>query len=246
MFVFRGCGHRRARRPRPRGGARSPRRSKSSPRNRPVTWRSSSAARGRTGCEWSCRTPHPSGLTSYSPPAWSPPAHPAREASRAWGSVRPTTSRAPSARSDRHGRTVGSARLHQPINRSTSTVTVPVGQRVEIAIPAVCLNYGSPTPTPRDKFELMDVDDYSRDPRVRKALRSLATMGTSHGVAQAAMWHLCNGVPFETWDRQGESRQRTRGGIGCPLRRRGRRLSGFGAGRPYLPDREPRDRLCLG
>jgi hypothetical protein len=77
------------------------------------------------------------------------------------------------------------------------TVAVPVGQRVEIAIPAVCLNYGMPTPTARDKFALMDVNDYSPDPRVRKALRSLATLGTSHGVAQATMWHLCNGVPFE-------------------------------------------------
>ncbi len=92
----------------------------------------------------------------------------------------------------------GGFRSIAPTDQSRSyTVTVPVGQRVEIAIPAVCLNYGSPTPTPRDKFELMDVNDYSRDPRVRKALRSLATLGTSHGVAQATMWHLCNGVPFE-------------------------------------------------
>ena len=79
----------------------------------------------------------------------------------------------------------------------TDAVTVPVGQTVEISIPAVCLNYGMPTPTPRNRFTLMDVDDYSQDPRVRKALRSLATLGTSHGVAQAAMWRVCNDVPFE-------------------------------------------------
>jgi hypothetical protein len=77
------------------------------------------------------------------------------------------------------------------------TITVPVGQTVEVTIPAVCLNYGLDAPTSRDRFELMDVNDYSRDPRVRKALRSLALMGTSHGVAQAAMWRLCNDVPFE-------------------------------------------------
>jgi hypothetical protein len=82
-------------------------------------------------------------------------------------------------------------------NTPGSTVTVPVGQKVELSLTAVCLNYGRPTPTPHDKFELMDVDDYSADPRVRKALRSLATLGTSRGVAQAAMWHLCNGLPFE-------------------------------------------------
>jgi len=79
----------------------------------------------------------------------------------------------------------------------SGSVTVPVGQTVEVAIPAVCLNFGMPTPTPRNKFELMDVDDYSKNPRVRKALRSLATLGTSHGVAQAAMWRVCNDVPFE-------------------------------------------------
>ena len=77
-------------------------------------------------------------------------------------------------------------------------VTIPVGQTVEITLPSVCLNYGVRTPNIRDKFELVDVDDYTNDPRVRKALRSLATFGTSQGVAQAAMWRVCNDVPFET------------------------------------------------
>jgi hypothetical protein len=77
-------------------------------------------------------------------------------------------------------------------------VTVPIGETIDLSIPAVCLNFGLPSPTPRDTFTLEDVDDYSSDPRVRKALRSLATLGTSHGVAQAAMWRICNDLPFET------------------------------------------------
>ncbi len=77
-------------------------------------------------------------------------------------------------------------------------VTVPVGETIDLSIPAVCLNFGLPSPTPRDTFTLKDVDDYSSDPRVRKALRSLANLGTSHGVAQAAMWRVCNDLPFET------------------------------------------------
>ncbi len=32
---------------------------------------------------------------------------------------------------------------------------------------------------------------------MRAALRSLATYGTSHGVAQAVMWRVCNDVTFE-------------------------------------------------
>jgi hypothetical protein len=75
-------------------------------------------------------------------------------------------------------------------------VTVPAGQKVDVDIPSVCLNFGLPTPTARDRFRLVDVDDYSKDVRVRKALRALATMGTSHGTAQAAMWRVCNNVPF--------------------------------------------------
>lgn len=76
-------------------------------------------------------------------------------------------------------------------------VVVPAGQSVELTVVSVCLNFGVATPTPRDRFELVQVDDYSSDPRVRKALRSLATFGTSQGVAQAVMWRVCNDLPFE-------------------------------------------------
>ncbi len=77
------------------------------------------------------------------------------------------------------------------------TVTVPVGETIDVTIPAVCLNYGLPTPTARNTFRLMDVSEYSSNPLVRKALRSLATFGTSHGVAQAVMWRVCNDLSFE-------------------------------------------------
>jgi hypothetical protein len=76
-------------------------------------------------------------------------------------------------------------------------VTVPVGETIELTIPGVCLNYGIPAPTPRNILRLMDVGEYSRDPLVQKALRSLATYGTSHGVAQAVMWRVCNDLSFE-------------------------------------------------
>jgi hypothetical protein len=87
---------------------------------------------------------------------------------------------------------------------SQPAVTVPAGQKVDVDIPAVCLNFGLPTPTPRDRFRLVDVDDYSKDARVAKALRGLASLGTSHGTAQAAMWRVCNNVPFETMLAKGD------------------------------------------
>ncbi len=75
-------------------------------------------------------------------------------------------------------------------------VTVPAGQTVELTVVSVCLNFGVRTPGLRDKFELVDVEDYTTDPRARKALRTLATYGTGQGVAQAVMWKVCNDVPF--------------------------------------------------
>lgn len=83
----------------------------------------------------------------------------------------------------------------EPRSRS---VTVPAGEVVDVTIPGVCLNYGVPAPTPRDSLILMDVNTYTTNPRIRKALRSLATMGTSQGVAQAVMWRVCDDLPYET------------------------------------------------
>ncbi len=77
------------------------------------------------------------------------------------------------------------------------SMTIPAGESLDVNVTAVCLNYGLPTPTLRDRFTLMDVDDYSTDNRVRRSLRSLCRIGTSQGVAQAVMWRVCNDLTFE-------------------------------------------------
>lgn len=79
---------------------------------------------------------------------------------------------------------------------TADAVTVPADMTVEMTVVSVCLNFGIRTPGMNDRFELVDVDDYTTDPRARKALRSLTTYGTGHGVAQAVMWRVCNDVPF--------------------------------------------------
>ncbi len=103
----------------------------------------------------------------------------------------------PSASSRPTRRPAASARSPSTGEPGSRSVAVPAGESVDVSIPGVCLNYGLPAPTPRDTLTLMDVDTYTTDPRIRKALRTLATVGTSHGVAQAVMWHLCNDLPFE-------------------------------------------------
>ena len=49
----------------------------------------------------------------------------------------------------------------------------------------------------------MTVEEYTTNPRIRKALRSLATYGTSLGVAQSVMWRVCNDLSFEAMVEQG-------------------------------------------
>ena len=79
-------------------------------------------------------------------------------------------------------------------NANTLAITVPSGQDVSVTLPAVCLNFGLPDPKPANQFVLMDVNEYTPDPRVQKALRSLSTLGTGRRVAQIVMWHVCNGL----------------------------------------------------
>lgn len=81
-------------------------------------------------------------------------------------------------------------------------IAIASGQTVEFTVPSVCLNFGLPTPTPRDEFLLMDVADYTPDIRARQALRSLATLGTSQGVAQAVAWNVFNQMSFAQMAKQ--------------------------------------------
>lgn len=71
-------------------------------------------------------------------------------------------------------------------------IVVPPGVNIHFLLPSVCLNYGVATPTAQNVFHLMDVDEYTQDPRARKALRSLATLGTGQTVAQAVAWAVFN------------------------------------------------------
>jgi hypothetical protein len=70
------------------------------------------------------------------------------------------------------------------------------GQELELTLPSVCLNFGLPTPTPSNRFEVMPVESYTSDARAQKALKSLAVLGTSQGVAQAVVWNVFNGTSF--------------------------------------------------
>lgn len=92
----------------------------------------------------------------------------------------------------------GAFRSVAPTPDADDAITLAPGRSVEFAVPAVCLNFGIPEPGPADPLLLMDVSDYTPDVRAQRALRSLATLGTSRNVAQAVAWSVFNHVPFPT------------------------------------------------
>ena len=75
-------------------------------------------------------------------------------------------------------------------------IPVSPGQTLDMNIPTVCLNFGLTTPTPEFQFKLVDVSEWTPDPRAQKALRSLSVLGASYGVAQAVAWNVFNNLPF--------------------------------------------------
>jgi hypothetical protein len=83
------------------------------------------------------------------------------------------------------------------------SVGVSPGQTVDLSMPSVCLNFGIPTPTSKDHFQLKDVSEYTNDARAIKALRSLVELGTSQGVAQAVAWNIFNDMSFESIAKEG-------------------------------------------
>ncbi len=83
-----------------------------------------------------------------------------------------------------------------PATASPRGVAIAPGETAEMTVPAVCLNFGLPTPTPSDRFRLVDVAEYTTDARAQRALRGVATIGTSQKVAQAVAWHTFNGLSF--------------------------------------------------
>jgi hypothetical protein len=61
----------------------------------------------------------------------------------------------------------------------------------------VCLEHGRPEPSPRIPYKLQRLDSFSGDPRLAFVIDGLASGAVSQKVAQAAAWHIANGLPWE-------------------------------------------------
>lgn len=75
--------------------------------------------------------------------------------------------------------------------------SIPPQKTRVLRVTTVCLEHGKPEPSSRYPYKLSAVDSFSSDPKLSLVLESLGRGELSQKVAQAAAWHLSNGMSWE-------------------------------------------------
>lgn len=73
---------------------------------------------------------------------------------------------------------------------------IPPRQPVQFRLPCFCLEYGKPDPNRRIPYELARLTELNGHPAVRELLDRFGKGGCDQRVAQLAVWHVANGVPW--------------------------------------------------
>jgi hypothetical protein len=66
-----------------------------------------------------------------------------------------------------------------------------------VKVTTVCLEHGKPEPSPLRPYKLVELASYSNDPRLAELMTSIGKGEVSQKVAQAAAWHIANGLTWE-------------------------------------------------
>ena len=75
--------------------------------------------------------------------------------------------------------------------------SIPPQKTRVLRVTTVCLEHGKPEPSSRHAYKLAAVESFSSDPKLAIVLESLGRGELSQKVAQAAAWHLSNGLSWE-------------------------------------------------
>lgn len=74
---------------------------------------------------------------------------------------------------------------------------IPAGTQRHQPYAGVCLEHGKPEPKPRMHYVPVPIEDVTEDERVQEITRQISLNGQFDKSAQAAVWHLQNGM---SWD----------------------------------------------
>ncbi len=75
--------------------------------------------------------------------------------------------------------------------------SIPPEKSKTVKVTTVCLEHGKKEPTNRMKYKLVALDSFSTDPALRAILEGLGRGEVTQKVAQAATWHVANGLSWE-------------------------------------------------
>jgi hypothetical protein len=67
----------------------------------------------------------------------------------------------------------------------------------KMKVATVCLEHGKKDPTPRVKYKLIRLEQFSNDPRVEEVCRQLGYNRVNQNLAQAVAWHFTNGLTWQ-------------------------------------------------
>lgn len=74
---------------------------------------------------------------------------------------------------------------------------VAPGKVGKIKVPTVCLEHGKADPNPRVQYEIRPIDSFTDNKQVAEICKMLGRGEVVQNVAQAAAWHLTDGL---SWD----------------------------------------------
>ena len=74
---------------------------------------------------------------------------------------------------------------------------VPADKVGKFKLVTVCLDHGLKDPNPRVPYELVPIESYAKDPAVAEVLKMMVKGKLDQHSAQAACWHLQNGMSWE-------------------------------------------------
>ena len=88
--------------------------------------------------------------------------------------------------------------------------SIPPERSRTFRVPTVCVEYGKHEPSSRMPYKLTKSETFSSDPKLTYVLESLGRGELSQKVAQAAAWHIANGL---TWEKLAAEKIDHAGGI---------------------------------
>jgi len=83
-----------------------------------------------------------------------------------------------------------------PNLRNNGIFSIAPEKTVQVPLKTVCLAHGLPQPRPRMRYELVKLEDYSRDQVLHETLKAFVGGAVDIETAQAAAWHLTDNMSW--------------------------------------------------